>query len=186
MTLLVCDRHVSRNSIPVHDEGLTPPRPPRRTRREKLTMLSQRWIAEQEARKQREQNASDMMARAIAHYRMVEVVKIPQRIIEVADDAQTEQPEPETRRFRHSYAEIEQRAVRLFNVTQIEIRSNRRNAGIVIARQFIMYWATRLTTFSMPAIGRMMGGRDHTTILHGRRAYVQKRAAQGRKLREAR
>ena len=32
-------------------------------------------------------------------------------------------------------------------------------------------------------IGRWLGGRDHTTILHGKRAYVAKRAAQGRTLR---
>jgi chromosomal replication initiation ATPase DnaA len=89
-------------------------------------------------------------------------------------------------RFRHTYREIERRACKVFKVTISEIRSNRRSRGIVFARQFIMYWSTRLTKLSLPQIGRLMGGRDHTTILHGKNIYRDKRAYMGRNLRIAR
>lgn len=89
-------------------------------------------------------------------------------------------------KYRPTYRSIEARACRVFKVTQAELRSNRRPREIVIARQFIMYWATRLTGLSLPAVGRLMGGRDHTTVLHGKTVYPQKRAKMGRHLREAR
>jgi chromosomal replication initiation ATPase DnaA len=88
--------------------------------------------------------------------------------------------------FQHTYSMIEARALRLFRMTRAELRSNRRDKEIVFARQFIMYWTARLTQHSLPLIGRLMGGRDHTTCLHGRKAYIEKRARMGRTLRNKR
>jgi len=88
--------------------------------------------------------------------------------------------------FQHTYRSIEARAMRVFGVTRAELNSQRRNREIIPARQFIMYWCCRITAMSMPQIGNMMGGRDHTTVLKGRRAYVAKRAKMGRRLREPR
>lgn len=85
--------------------------------------------------------------------------------------------------YRHSYRSIEARACNLFGFTRNDLYSDRRNRRLVFARQFIAYWACRLTTLSMPQIGKLMGGKDHTTILHGTRAYVEKRAYQKRMLR---
>ena len=51
----------------------------------------------------------------------------------------------------------------------IDILSKRRTQDIVRPRQVAMYLACRLTQQSLPAIGRLLGGRDHTTVLHGRR-----------------
>lgn len=86
-------------------------------------------------------------------------------------------------RFQHTFSQIEARALRLFRLTRNELRSNRRDKDLVFARQFIMYWTARLTQLSLPLIGRLMGGRDHTTILHGRLAYAEKRGRMGRTLR---
>lgn len=88
--------------------------------------------------------------------------------------------------FRHTYRIIEERALRLFRLTRTEINSNRRHVRVVFARQFIMYWACRLTTLSLPQIGRLMGGRDHSTVFHGRDVYPVKRAKMGRTLRGVR
>lgn len=88
--------------------------------------------------------------------------------------------------FKHTYREIERRACRLFDTKPSEIHSDRRNREIVFARQFVMYWAARLTKLSLPQVGRLMGGKDHTTILHGKDKYVEKRARMGRYLRAAR
>ncbi len=93
----------------------------------------------------------------------------------------------DARQYRPSYHEIERRACRIFRVTRNMIRSKRRTREFIIPRHFIMYWAVRLTPLSYPQIGRLMGGRDHTTVLHGARSYREKRKHfTGRHLREAR
>lgn len=78
---------------------------------------------------------------------------------------------------------IAERICKATGFTMREIRSQRRSMDLVLARQAIAYWITRQTAHSMPAIGRFLGGRDHTTILHAIRTYPQKRAAMGRHLR---
>lgn len=87
---------------------------------------------------------------------------------------------------RTAYSGVESRACYIFGVTRSAIRSNRRSRDLILAKQFVMYWTARLTDLSYPTIGRLMGGKDHTTILHGKDAYVAKRAAMGRTLRRAR
>jgi len=64
-----------------------------------------------------------------------------------------------------------------------EIMGSSRSRHVVFARQAVMYWAVRLSGRSLPEIGRALGGRDHTSIIHGSLAYPAKRAAQGRTLR---
>jgi hypothetical protein len=48
-----------------------------------------------------------------------------------------------------------------------ELHSDRRDAAVVNWRHASWYLARHMTPFSLPQIGRHMGGRDHTTILHG-------------------
>ena len=78
------------------------------------------------------------------------------------------------------------RICRATGVTRGELLSDRRNKEVVFARQAVFYWSQRLTKMSLPEIGRRMGGRDHTTVLHGSRVYPEKRAKMGRHLRKAR
>lgn len=78
------------------------------------------------------------------------------------------------------------RACRVFKLTRADIIGTDQTRHLVNARQFVMYWAVRRTNMSRPQIGRELGRRDHTTILHGESAYVAKRAKQGRTLRKAR
>lgn len=54
-----------------------------------------------------------------------------------------------------------------YNTTVAEIISSRRQAPIVRPRQVAMYLCRELTPRSFPEIGRRIGGRDHTTALHG-------------------
>lgn len=56
---------------------------------------------------------------------------------------------------------------RHYSVNILDFVSNRRHARLVRARHVAMYIARRHTTRSLPEIGRIMGGRDHTTIMHG-------------------
>ena len=85
-----------------------------------------------------------------------------------------------------TYARIERRICAIFNVTHNEICARRKDNDILLARQAVMYWAVRLTGYSYPKIGRIMGGRDHTSIMYGATAYRQKREKMGRYLRKAR
>lgn len=84
------------------------------------------------------------------------------------------------------FKRIETRACRVFKVSLMELRSSRRNGNVVMARQFLYYWATRLTPMSLGQIGRLIGGRDHTSVWHGRERYPDKRAKMGRYLRPVR
>lgn len=53
-----------------------------------------------------------------------------------------------------------------FKIAPDEILSGRRIKPLVIPRHVAMYLARQLTLRSFPEIGRFMGGRDHTTVLH--------------------
>jgi hypothetical protein len=57
-----------------------------------------------------------------------------------------------------------------------EIRGIRRDASTVIARHIAFLMFKRHTQFSLPQIGRYLGDRDHTTVLHGA-ASIQHKAA---------
>lgn len=81
---------------------------------------------------------------------------------------------------------IMHRAMKVFGVSRTELTGASRNRRIVFARQFVMYWARRKVGLSLPQIGRRLGGRDHTTVLHGCQRYVDKRKAMNRTLRAAR
>jgi len=54
-----------------------------------------------------------------------------------------------------------------YGVPALDLRSERRFKEIILPRQVAMYLASRTTLLSTPKIGRAMGGRDHTTVLHG-------------------
>ena len=55
-----------------------------------------------------------------------------------------------------------------------DILSRRRSVLTVRPRQEVMYLARHLTSCSLPEIGRAIGGRDHTTVLHGIRTIEAK------------
>ena len=62
--------------------------------------------------------------------------------------------------------EIQKTVAEHFNLKQADLLSERRTRAIARPRQVAMYLAKRLTTRSLPEIGRKFGGRDHTTVLH--------------------
>ena len=53
-----------------------------------------------------------------------------------------------------------------YGVSVHDINSHRRTMEIVLPRHVAMYLAKELTARSLPYIGRMMGGKDHTSVLH--------------------
>lgn len=51
-------------------------------------------------------------------------------------------------------------------VSRLDIVSPRRDADAVTARHMVSAAMRDLTPLSLPSIGRALGGRDHTTVLH--------------------
>ena len=69
-----------------------------------------------------------------------------------------------------------QRAVSAhFEVKQLDLISARRAQVIARPRQVAMYLAKRLTTRSLPEIGRKFGNRDHSTVIHAVRRIEELR-----------
>ena len=54
-----------------------------------------------------------------------------------------------------------------YNVTVDDLKGPRRTREIATPRQVAMFLCRELTDSSMSRIGESMGGRDHTTVLHG-------------------
>jgi chromosomal replication initiator protein len=73
-----------------------------------------------------------------------------------------------------------QRAVSAhFDVKQLDLVSERRAVAIARPRQIAMYLAKRLTTRSLPEIGRKFGNRDHSTVIHAVRRIEELRGKDG-------
>lgn len=92
----------------------------------------------------------------------------------------------ETNQDARIFAQICKRMCTVFDVSMVDVKSDRRGRHVALCRQAIMYWTVRLTGYSYPQIGRFLGNRDHTTCMYGAHTYVEKRASAGRKLRAAR
>ncbi|MEO7060070.1 MAG: chromosomal replication initiator protein DnaA [Lapillicoccus sp.] len=56
-----------------------------------------------------------------------------------------------------------------FVLTIDDLCSASRSRQLVIARQIAMYLCRELTDLSLPKIGQLFGGRDHTTVMHADR-----------------
>ena len=63
--------------------------------------------------------------------------------------------------------EIQRRVAEYFNVKMGDMLSARRARSVARPRQIAMYLAKKMTSRSLPEIGRRFGGRDHTTVMHG-------------------
>jgi chromosomal replication initiator protein len=57
-------------------------------------------------------------------------------------------------------------AADFFKIKVADMYSKRRPIAIALPRQVAMYLAKELTQKSLPEIGELFGGRDHTTVLH--------------------
>ena len=56
-----------------------------------------------------------------------------------------------------------------FGLTMEDLCGSSRSRMLVTARQIAMYLCRELTDLSLPKIGQMFGGRDHTTVIHADR-----------------
>ena len=64
-----------------------------------------------------------------------------------------------------------------YRIRMADMHSARRARAVARPRQIAMYLAKQLTPRSLPEIGKMFGGRDHTTVMHAVRRVDELRAA---------
>ena len=55
-----------------------------------------------------------------------------------------------------------------FGITSADILSQKKNKEIAHPRQIAMYLCCEMTQTPLQQIGKLMGGRDHSTVIHGR------------------
>ena len=54
-----------------------------------------------------------------------------------------------------------------YGVSASDITSKRRNQEFVLPRQIVMYLCRQLTEVSLNNVGKILGKKDHTTVIHG-------------------
>lgn len=92
------------------------------------------------------------------------VIKLELQVASLVE--QLRGPEAPKSQATGTLAEIKKAVCRAYGISLTELVSARRPLAAVMPRQIAMYLMRQLTTQSMPMIGRSMGGRDHTTVLH--------------------
>ncbi|VCU68377.1 Chromosomal replication initiator protein DnaA [Pigmentiphaga humi] len=73
---------------------------------------------------------------------------------------------------------IQKTVADFYKIKVADMYSKRRPANIALPRQIAMYLAKELTQKSLPEIGELFGGRDHTTVLHAVRKISESRTKQ--------
>ncbi|KAG0163189.1 hypothetical protein DFQ28_003788 [Apophysomyces sp. BC1034] len=74
-----------------------------------------------------------------------------------------------------SVENIQKTVADFYNIKVADMYSKKRPANIARPRQIAMYLAKELTQKSLPEIGELFGGRDHTTVLHAVRKISDER-----------
>jgi chromosomal replication initiator protein len=69
--------------------------------------------------------------------------------------------------------DIQEAVAAWFHIKIADLKSRRRSKTLVHPRQIAMYLCRELTDASFPEIGRLFGGKDHTTIMHACRQITK-------------
>ena len=78
-----------------------------------------------------------------------------------------------------SVENIQKAVADFYSIKVADMYSKRRPANIARPRQIAMFMAKELTQKSLPEIGELFGGRDHTTVLHAVRKISEERSHDG-------
>lgn len=80
---------------------------------------------------------------------------------------------PSESSFEITSATIMAQTAAYFSLTLDDLCGTSRSRVLVNARQIAMYLCRELTELSLPKIGQLFGGRDHTTVMHADRKIRQ-------------
>jgi len=116
-----------------------------------------RYIAEQCKHNIRElQGGLNRVLAFASLHRQPPTLTLAQEILGDADAALNRDPQA-----------IIQAVAQEFRVTVAELSGPRRSRNIVVPRQATMYLLREVCQLSFPQIGELLGGRDHSTAIHG-------------------
>ncbi|MGN6586716.1 MAG: chromosomal replication initiator protein DnaA [Solirubrobacterales bacterium] len=101
------------------------------------------------------------LTRVLAHASLMARPLSSELIAEVVPGARSRRPT--------SVEEIQQRVAEGFGISRAELVGTSRAATPLRARQIAIFLTRDLTDLSLPQIGRLYGGRDHTTVLNALR-----------------
>jgi chromosomal replication initiator protein len=101
------------------------------------------------------------LTRVIAHASLMAKPLSSELIAEVVPKARSAQAT--------SVEEIQQQVAERFGISRAELVGSSRAATPLRARQVAIYLTRELTDLSLPQIGRLYGGRDHSTVLNSLR-----------------
>lgn len=62
-------------------------------------------------------------------------------------------------------SDIESAVTTFFGITTADVHSSKKDRTVSLARSFCMYLARKCTKLSYPEIGRLMGGKNHATVI---------------------
>lgn len=68
--------------------------------------------------------------------------------------------------FHYDPEEIMKAVAKFYQVSLADIRSERKNRQLALPRQLAMYLCRKYSHLSLPDIGQLFGGKNHTTVLH--------------------
>jgi chromosomal replication initiator protein len=121
------------------------------------------------------------LTRVLAHASLMARPLSSELIAEVIPGSRSSRPT--------SVEEIQQRVAETFGISRAELVGSSRAATPLRARQVAIFLTRDLTDLSLPQIGRLYGGRDHTTVLNSLRrveASLDEDAELAEKVRELR
>jgi chromosomal replication initiator protein len=121
------------------------------------------------------------LTRVLAHASLMAKPLSSELIAEVIPGSRSQRPT--------SVEEIQQRVAETFGISRAELVGSSRAATPLRARQVAIFLTRDLTDLSLPQIGRLYGGRDHTTVLNSLRrveASLDEDAELAEKIRELR
>ncbi|MFN8593420.1 MAG: chromosomal replication initiator protein DnaA [Thermomicrobiales bacterium] len=103
-----------------------------------------------------------MLNRVMAHAHLTSAPLSLNLVIEALGEGQ-----PRGRRGAPTRDEVVEAVLRHFSITRRELTGRVRTKEIVLPRHITMYLLREQTNASLLDIGSELGGRDHTTVLHG-------------------
>ncbi|MCG1010593.1 chromosomal replication initiator protein DnaA [Salinicoccus sp. ID82-1] len=101
------------------------------------------------------------LTRVAAYSKLVNQPLTPEMVSEALKDLVTQ-----TKSKKITITDIQEAVASFYDIQIESFASKKRTKSIAFPRQIAMYLARELTDYSLPKIGEVFGGRDHSTVIH--------------------
>ncbi|AKG72777.1 chromosomal replication initiator protein DnaA [Salinicoccus halodurans] len=101
------------------------------------------------------------LTRVAAYSKLVNQPLTPEMVSEALKDLVTQSSSKKI-----TITDIQEAVAGFYDIQIEEFSSKKRTKSIAFPRQIAMYLARELTDYSLPKIGEVFGGRDHSTVIH--------------------